>query len=339
MKKRLLSTLIASLVTLSAITASLCSCNSYDPSKVSTESAETNSQAAADVIRDENEGKTEKPVESRSETEMQIETQTQTEKPVETETETETETEAQTEEPLEINTLDDAVIFLKKLLSDAYIDSSYYNIENNDGQYSSYSSFTVKEAYKPRYSTDPNSYLLKSGTLRLAGDTDLRLGMKLDDLASQGWTFEKNDPESSSIPPYADKPGRLIKDSFVIDADIYNNGEETIEYKDGALVRLDSTQCEADYAHKTYKRSDAAPSFVLDNTITDSSSVRDVLLTFGAPDSISYFIDPDIKALSTVKVCYVDLGAGIDDSEWSCEYIDFIFSFDGSYIVEFSIMG
>ena len=350
MKRRLFGAFIAALIALSAIAASLSSCNNYDPTKIGSDTSKTTSKAPA-VSRDdpekrlESKSETEKRPESVSETEKRTETvaqtETETEAKTETETEakTETETEAQTEEAIEVRTLEDAALFLEKALSDASIDFSHYEIDNEDAQYSSYSAFTLKEAFKPLYSTDSNVHLLGSGTIRIAGDTDMRLGMKIEDLVNQGWTFNYKDPESLAIPAYSEGMGTFTKGPAEFDVDIYNNGEETIGYEDGLIVRVGFKQYEADYKHGIYKKTNSANEFVLDNRVTDVSSLNDVLLSLGAPDSISYFIDPDSRKLSTVKVCYLDLGAGIDDSDWSTEYIELIFSCDGSFIVEFSIMG
>ena len=333
MKKRPFAALIAALITLSAITASLSSCNSYDPAKTPSDAIETDSKTFVHTQSVE----TKKQVETRSKPERPVETEGETEIPVETESETEEPVEP--EEPIEVKTVADAELYIKKVLSDASIDYSHYEIENEDAQYSSYSAFTVKEAFKPAYSNYSDVFLLRSDTIRIAGDTDLRIGMKIADLERQGWTFSYDETQGDTIAPFSEITGSFAKGSVELESDIYNNGEETIEYTDGVIVRVSFTQYEAGYGHKTYGKSGSAVSFALDNKITDNSSLNDVLQALGAPDSISYFIDPDFKELSTVKVCYRDLGAGLGDSDWATMYLDFIFSSDGSFIVEFSIMG
>lgn len=335
MKRRRFAAVIAGLITLSAITSSLVSCTSsfdyYDPTKVASSEDETKSGATAAVTIFIPVTETEKQTERESETEKQTETETQTE--------TEEKIETETEEVIEIDTVEDADLFIRKVLSDAYIDSYCYDADNEDAEYSSFSSFTVKEAYKPRYSVDPDVYLLNSGTIWIDSDTDLRLGMKIDDLEYQGWTFNYSDPDSQTIPPFSEVSGSFARDTAGIGVDIYNNGEGTIGYRDGQIVRVSFKQYEANYGQKKYRKLDSAVQFVLDNKVTDDSTLTDVLRAFGAPDSIGYFIDPDFKELSTVKVCYLDLGAGLGDSSWASEYIDFIFSWDGSFIISLDVSG
>ena len=332
MKSRSFAALCAVLIALSAAAAALCSCSDhYDPTKVSSATRETEPQTTAYVTAAKTEKETEKPVVTEAATEKPVTTAPETEKPVET--------EAETEKPLDVKTPEDADIYLQKLLTDASIDCTQYDIENNDGEYSSYSAFKIKEAFRPVYSTNSNVFLLAGDTVRIAGDTDFRIGMKIDDFEAKGWTFNYKETESKTLAPYSEGTGTFVKKPCEIEADVYNNGEGTIDYKDGQIVRIGFKQYEADYKNRTYKKTASATAFVLDNKITDESTLNDVLRAFGAPESISYFIDPDYRKLSTVKVSYEDRGAGLGDSDWCTEYIDFIFSCDGSTLVEFSIMG
>ena len=309
MIKRLFVTLTTALITLSVFTASLSSCTSSpknnDTSENSSSAVATDSKATADDTNVETEGKTEKPVESESETEKTVET------------------EGEPEEEIEIKTVGDAELFIKNMLSKASIDSSHYEIENQDADEWYSSNFTIKEKFEPIYSKNSTVHLLSSDTFKIAGDTDLRLGMKIEELVKQGWAFKYTEVESYEVPSNNEGSGQFIKGVDEVNIGIRNIEKEKIEYKDGIVGSVVFKQYSLDYDNNIYRKLKYATKFVLDNKISDESSISDVLQAFGAPYSIDYFIDPDFKELSTVEVSYQDRGAGLGDS---FEFINFTFS-------------
>lgn len=215
--------------------------------------------------------------------------------------------------------------FISKV--ETLVDTSLYSESLEDDDDDSLQKFQIY-SYELKWENEKEYDLDYS--IKLSDGTNFTLPVTVAELEKQGWTLSAYDADrnlSAGYMTWANLKNTSGKELYV---GICNLSEETIQLKEGTvnLVSADQYSSNDNFS----KRLDEAVDFTVCGSLTNSSTLEDIVKRLGAPSFIAWtvYVDDDgAYEYSKLEVEYVQ-----KSSVYS--HIYFTLSGDGNYITDVS---
>lgn len=220
-----------------------------------------------------------------------------------------------------VMTVDEFNTFIKD-----YVDVSHYKDNSNGSE--TLCSLSLDSQYKPDYQKNNDAHLFSDKGVTVDSDSNIKIGMKLSEILSQGWKFQYEETYDDTLGAHLADGGYYIeKNGKQVRVSSANHEDEAVKYPDTSLNSFELFLYSSDYNYA--EKSSNALDFDIDGKVNQDSDLKGIITALGEPSSLLYSrIGEDIGtskySYASIKLIYSDAGL--------CDYV-FTLSCDGSKVV------
>ena len=219
-----------------------------------------------------------------------------------------------------INASDDKYIYSKETFVEkmsALIDVSLYTLdENNSGTFSIYS-YNIQSDKKTATNLDC--------TVKIYDGTEITMPISVKEFKNKGWNFKHNDSENNLGAGLLTFSAFENADGKNLSADLFNSTDRTVTFEEATITGIESQQ----YSTSDHnKKIEGALDFKVCNSITNDSSLVDIISVLGNPTSVICSISKESNGqykYSKVTIKY--------EGSSSYNYLEFELSGDNNRIL------
>ena len=167
-------------------------------------------------------------------------------------------------------------------------------------------------------------------SIKLANSTKFTMPVNVKDLNDKGWDFENSNAKESTLEPNTTQLSStsLTNNTYKIGGFLSNNSDKTATAKNCDISAVELNLYGVSYSPDYhYSKFEYAPDFTICDSITNNSTVQDVINRLGAPTKITLTDNSEYNYFE-IKLLYVQ-------NSDSNQQLEIIFSGENNCIVKF----